>query len=56
MNLVNELSLIYNADIRNFTNDSVLLNYTMCPPAATCGKSDRARIGTWEPVWQFLHG
>ena len=20
------------------------------------GKSDRARIGTWEQVWQFLHG
>ena len=32
------------------------LGQTMCPPAATCGKSDRARIGTWEQVGQFLHG
>ena len=28
----------------------------MCPPAATCGKSDRARIGTWKQIGQFLHG
>ena len=26
-------------------------DHTMCPPAATCGKSDRARIGTWEQIW-----
>ena len=29
--------------------------HTMCPPAATCAKSDRAQIGTWEQVGQFLH-
>ena len=28
---------------------------TMCPTATTCGKSDRARIGTWEQVEQFLN-
>ena len=30
--------------------------YTMCPPETTCGKSDRARIGTWKQVGLFLHG
>ena len=82
--------MIYNAGIRNFTNDSVLPNspctfcfwhfnfhivtqnlkitlsiiirwgsnpgHTICSPAATCGKSYRARIGTWEQVGQFLCG
>ena len=24
-----------------------------CPPAATCGKSDQARTGTWEQVGQL---
>ena len=28
----------------------------MGSPAATCAKSDRVRIGTWEQVGQFLHG
>ena len=28
----------------------------MRPSAATCGKSDVARIGTWEQVRHFLHG
>ena len=31
-------------------------DHTICPPAATCGKSGRARIGNWEQVGQFLHG
>ena len=51
MTTLQNLKIILSIIIRSDSDPG----HTMCPPAATCGESDWARIGTWEQVGQFLH-